>query len=93
MDLPNSYPSTMRALAQNGYVARSGNQARIELAAENGGRTGYVVIWSLEPSENDKHEFEDIIQSGGGQIQRGPDLTSERAVAACANQMKKFLKD
>ena len=82
----------MRALAQNGYVALSGNKARIELAAENCGRTGYVVTWSREPSENDKREFEDLIQSGGVGTQRGPDLASASAAAACASQMTKFLK-
>ena len=82
----------MRVLAQNGYVARSGNKARIELATENRDRSGYVVTWSREPSEDDKREFEDLIQSGGVRTQRGPDLTSKSAAAACASQMKKFLK-
>jgi hypothetical protein len=88
MELPAGFPSTLIAIAKSGYVTRSGNRASLELAVKNGEAHGAVVIWERDPSDADKHEFEQIVESGGDRVTRGPDLEDTREAAS---QMREFL--
>lgn len=93
MKLPATYPSILRTIAESGYVARSGNRARISLATDSydNRRQGLIITWTAEPSEADKGEFEGILESAGSRTFRGLDL-SEAAAEQVANDMANFVK-
>lgn len=96
MKLPENHPRIIRDLAEHGYIAKSGNTARFELAFEGqdrtrGTRVGYVVHWTRKPSEADKAELEQIAAGNGSVIKRAPDLTTA-GPAAVAAAAKRFLE-
>jgi hypothetical protein len=90
--LPENHPRIIRELAEHGYIARSGNKARFELATEQpGSRAAYLVHWTRKPSEADKAEFERIAGASAASVTRGPDLNTAGAESVAA-AVKRFLE-
>jgi hypothetical protein len=62
-----AFPKIIEALAQSGYTARSGNRARIVVAAMKAGaskRRGFLEIhWAISPSPADLAELNQILSS------------------------------
>jgi hypothetical protein len=87
MELPED--SIYRTIAREGYVARSGNVARIALEREQGRNVAAVVTWERKPSEADKQELEQLIAAEAN-VTRGPDL--EEGAGVVYEAMKAHLK-
>lgn len=60
MTLPENFPRELRLLAEHGYQSRSGNIARLELAAQATGKERFTgaVLWNRKPSRADVEELE-----------------------------------
>jgi hypothetical protein len=86
-----SRESLFARLLDTGYTARSGNSVRFVMVADKPGstrRTAVVAKWARKPSEADKAELEQILESGGIHTVRGIDL--DAGAERVFSEMKDF---